>query len=37
MLALLWPELKMTPAQRERVAEHITQFSLAYLKTAQPE
>jgi AcrR family transcriptional regulator len=37
MLALLWPDLKMTPAQRERVAEHITQFSLAYLNTAQPE
>ncbi len=31
MLGLLWPEMKMTPAQRECVAEHITQFSLAYL------
>ncbi len=31
MLGLLWPEMKMTPAQRELVAEHITQFSLAYL------
>jgi TetR/AcrR family transcriptional regulator, regulator of cefoperazone and chloramphenicol sensitivity len=31
MLGLLWPEMKMTPAQRELVAEHITRFSLAYL------
>jgi TetR/AcrR family transcriptional regulator, regulator of cefoperazone and chloramphenicol sensitivity len=31
MLGLLWPEMKMTPAQRELVAEHITQFTLAYL------
>ena len=32
MLALLWPEMAMTPAQRELVTEHITQFSLAYLR-----
>lgn len=31
MLGLLWPEMKMTSAQRELVAEHIAQFSLAYL------
>jgi AcrR family transcriptional regulator len=31
MLTLLWPEMKMTPAQRELVAEHITEFTLAYL------
>jgi TetR/AcrR family transcriptional regulator, regulator of cefoperazone and chloramphenicol sensitivity len=31
MLGLLWPEMKMTPAQRELVADHITQFTLAYL------
>jgi len=31
MLALLWPEMAMTPAQRELVTEHITGFSLAYL------
>jgi len=31
MLGLLWPEMKMTPARRELVADHITQFSLAYL------
>lgn len=31
VLGLLSPDMKMTPAQRERVAEHITQFTLAYL------
>ncbi len=31
MLGLLWPEMKMTPTQRELVAEHITQFTLGYL------
>jgi AcrR family transcriptional regulator len=31
VLVLLWPEMKMTPAQRELVTEHITEFSLAYL------
>lgn len=31
MLALLWPEMTMTPAQRELVTEHIAEFSLAYL------
>lgn len=32
VLGLLWPEMKMSPANREIVAEHITEFSLAYLK-----
>lgn len=31
MLGLLWPEMQMTPAQRELVADHIARFSLAYL------
>jgi AcrR family transcriptional regulator len=31
VLARLWPELKMTPAQLDRIADHITDFSLAYL------
>ncbi len=31
MMALLWPEMTMTPAQRELVTEHIAAFSLAYL------
>lgn len=32
LLAYLWPELKMTPEQRRRVADHIAEFSLAYLR-----
>jgi len=31
MLGLLWPEMKMTPVQRELVVDHISQFSVAYL------
>jgi TetR/AcrR family transcriptional regulator, regulator of cefoperazone and chloramphenicol sensitivity len=34
VLTLLWPEMTMTPAQRELVTEHITEFSLAYLRMA---
>jgi AcrR family transcriptional regulator len=32
MLRTLWPEMKMTAAQRELVAGHIADFSLAYLR-----
>jgi TetR/AcrR family transcriptional regulator, regulator of cefoperazone and chloramphenicol sensitivity len=32
VLARLWPELKMTPAQVDRIADHIADFSLAYLQ-----
>lgn len=32
VLAKIWPELKMTPPQVARIAEHITEFSLAYLR-----
>src|ERR1700730_16490271 len=32
VLANIWPELKMTPAQVARIAQHITEFSLAYLR-----
>ena len=32
MLALLWPEMTMTLAQRQLVTEHIADFSLAYLQ-----
>jgi AcrR family transcriptional regulator len=32
MLKALWPEMKMTAEQRELVARHITDFSLAYLR-----
>jgi len=31
-LVRLWPELKMTPAQLDRIAGHIADFSLAYLR-----
>jgi AcrR family transcriptional regulator len=34
VLSLLWPEMKMGPAHRVAVVEHITQFSLAYLKAS---
>ena len=34
VLARLWPELKMTPKQLEKIANHITEFSLAYLRAA---
>lgn len=32
MLARVWPELKMTPEQVDRIADHIADFSLAYLR-----
>lgn len=32
VLARLQPELKLTPDQLERIADHIAEFSLAYLK-----
>jgi AcrR family transcriptional regulator len=31
LLAGVWPELKMTPEQVERIADHIADFSLSYL------
>jgi AcrR family transcriptional regulator len=31
VLALLWPQLKITPEQLEKIADHIADFSLAYL------
>jgi TetR/AcrR family transcriptional regulator, regulator of cefoperazone and chloramphenicol sensitivity len=34
VLTQLWPELKMTPAQVEQIADHIAEFSLAYLQAA---
>jgi TetR/AcrR family transcriptional regulator, regulator of cefoperazone and chloramphenicol sensitivity len=33
ILARLWPQLKMTPGQVDRIADHIADFSLAYLRT----
>jgi AcrR family transcriptional regulator len=35
MLRTLWPEMKMNGAQRELVADHIAEFSLAYLRDHQ--
>ena len=32
LLNRLWPDLKMTPEQLDRIAGHITDFSLAYLR-----
>ncbi|HEX4808285.1 MAG TPA: CerR family C-terminal domain-containing protein [Bryobacteraceae bacterium] len=32
VIARLWPELKMTSEQQDMVADHIADFSLAYLK-----
>lgn len=34
VMARLWPELKMTPEQMEQIANHIAEFSLAYLRAA---
>ena len=35
VIARLWPELKMTPEQQDLVADHIADFSLAYLKSTR--
>jgi len=32
VLIKLWPEMKMTPEHLERIADHIADFSLAYLR-----
>jgi AcrR family transcriptional regulator len=32
LLAELWPQLKMSPEQVERIADHIADFSLSYLQ-----
>jgi hypothetical protein len=32
VIALLWPELEMTPRTVEEIARHITEFSLEALK-----
>jgi AcrR family transcriptional regulator len=31
LLAGVWPELKMTPQQMDRIADHIAEFSLSYI------
>lgn len=35
-LQRLWPEQKMTPKQLDRIADHIADFSLAFLRGAGP-
>jgi AcrR family transcriptional regulator len=35
ILKRLWPGLKMTPEQLDRIADHIADFSLAYLQEAR--
>ncbi|HEV2356644.1 MAG TPA: CerR family C-terminal domain-containing protein [bacterium] len=37
ILARMWPELEMTPAQVDRIADHIADFSLAYLRQFKSE
>lgn len=32
LIAGVWPELKLTPAQVERIADHIADFSLSYIQ-----
>lgn len=32
LLTEIWPELKMTPGQVERIADHIADFSLSYIQ-----
>jgi AcrR family transcriptional regulator len=36
VMAALWPQMKMTPRQREMIAEHIAESMLAYLRTEVP-
>ncbi|HEY4380701.1 MAG TPA: CerR family C-terminal domain-containing protein [Acidobacteriaceae bacterium] len=36
LLAGVWPDLKMTPDQIDRIADHIGDFSLAYIETFRP-
>ncbi len=35
VLARFWPGLRMTPEQLDRIADHVTDFSLAYLRQAR--
>jgi AcrR family transcriptional regulator len=37
VLVRLWPELKMTPEQLDRIGDHIADFSLVYLRQAAKE
>ncbi|MBV8170466.1 MAG: CerR family C-terminal domain-containing protein [Candidatus Eremiobacteraeota bacterium] len=35
LLARLWPQLKLTPQRLDRIADHIADFSVAYLQAAR--
>jgi AcrR family transcriptional regulator len=35
ILARLWPDMKMTPENLDRIADHVADFSLAYLRQAR--
>lgn len=37
ILSKLWRGMKMTPAQMDRIADHIADFSLAYLRELRPD
>ena len=37
VITRLWPEMKMTASQLDRIANHIADFSLAYIRTAGAE
>ncbi|MGC2659220.1 MAG: CerR family C-terminal domain-containing protein [Bryobacteraceae bacterium] len=37
IISRLWPELKMTPEQQDLVANHIADFSLAYLRAVRED
>jgi TetR/AcrR family transcriptional regulator, regulator of cefoperazone and chloramphenicol sensitivity len=37
LLAGVWPDLKMTPQQVERIADHIADFSLSYIRGFRPQ
>ena len=37
VITRLWPEMKMTPAQLDLIANHIADFSLAYIRSTSAE
>jgi AcrR family transcriptional regulator len=37
LLTGVWPELKMTPEQVDRIADHIADFSLAYIQNSRSD
>jgi hypothetical protein len=35
LLEAVWPDLKMTPDQLDRIADHIADFSLSYIRQSR--